>query len=440
MLLSVFCLCSCDNFLDIQPTGKVIARTGEEYRALLTGVYYTYPDDRSLTTFRTDEFTLDPTVTIAEDLNSYFDLWRWNDITPDENTVSFSWRGYYHAIYIANYVLEHQAEIEEASPSEISQMVGECYMLRAYTHFILTNLFGKPYTKGNPTTDVAVPLYTTADVESVKSCSTVAELYNQIRADIDSAEHHLTTKKWDTTLSYRFSTIAASALKARVCLYMGKWNEALRAAESALEVQPALEDLTQNGYTMPDLCTSAENLMALEKVMKSAYKAAGIPNTEFIQSYRSGDMRKSRFFKAKTSRIYELLKGGTDQSRSTIRTAECYLTAAECALRLGEREKAMNYLTPLMEKRYLKAILPTLLNELGNMSNDQLITFVLEERSHELAFEGHRWFDLRRTTQPRLSKQYEGITYELNEGDSRYTLPLPKEAISANPNLASEQN
>ena len=41
--LQIFILCvglsalmtSCDSFLDITPTGKVIAKTGEEYRAML---------------------------------------------------------------------------------------------------------------------------------------------------------------------------------------------------------------------------------------------------------------------------------------------------------------------------------------------------------------------------------------------------------------------
>ena len=101
-------LSSCSDFLDIQPTGKVIAQTGEEYRELLTSVYYNFPDDRSLTTLRTDELLLDPATTVAEDLNTYFDIWRWNDITQDENTASFSWRRFYHSIYIANYIIEHQ--------------------------------------------------------------------------------------------------------------------------------------------------------------------------------------------------------------------------------------------------------------------------------------------------------------------------------------------
>ncbi len=439
-LLSIaLLLVSCDKFLDIQPTGKVIAKTGEEYRALLTGVYNTFPTDRSLTTLRTDELFIDGGSVTSEDYNTYFDIWTWNDITPDEKSTSWSWRQFYHTIYIASYVIDKQSEITEASPAVVSQLVGEAYMLRAYSYSILVNLFGKPYTKCDPTTELAVPLMVTPDVESVIGRSTVEAIYQQILSDINMAKQKLNVDKWEDALKYRFNKISADALMARVCLYMGRWQEALDAAKVVVAAYPELEDLTTTTYTMPDKYTSKEAIVSLEQVMKSAYKGIGYPDAKFITSITTGDLRKNRYFKAKTSQVYDLLKGGANECRSTFRSAEFYLTAAEAAARLGKLEEAIDLMSIMVKNRYLAARQTTTINSMKLMTQDQLIDFILEDRRAELCFEGHRWFDLRRTTQPKIEKTFSDVTYTLEEGDSRYTIVIPREAISANPLLSQEK-
>lgn len=437
-VLFALLLVSCDKFLDIQPTGKVIAKTSDEYRALLTAVYKNFPDDRSLTALRTDEMTLDPSITTTEDLNSYFDIWTWNDVAKDANTSSFNWRTFYHTIYIANYVIEHQSEITEGTPKEIKQMVGEAYMLRAYCHFIMVNLYGEPYTYCSPESSLAIPLAIKADVEAVLSRSSVGDIYKQIVSDIESAKQNLNVDKWDSELTYRFNITSADALLSRVALYMGNWQTARDAAQKVIAEYPELEDLTAKDYILPDNYKSKEAIVCLEQVMKSSYKGIGTPNLDFINSYRTGDLRKSRYFKAQTSRIYSLLKGGDTQCRSTFRNAEAYLTAAEAAARLNDKEGAISILTPLIKTRYMAALQQTIISEMEAMTQGELIEAILKERAHELCFEGHRWFDLRRTTQPSITKTYNNIEYTLQQGDSRYTMPIPTEAINANPNLATE--
>ena len=75
--------------------------------------------------------------------------------------------------------------------------------------------------------------------------------------------------------------------------------------------------------------------------------------------------------------------------------------------------------------------------EAGETDVQCMEKLLIEESALELAFEGHRWFDLRRTTRPRLEKTYSGTTYVLEENDSRYTIRIPSEAIEANPGLAN---
>lgn len=101
-------------------------------------------------------------------------------------------------------------------------------------------------------------------------------------------------------------------------------------------------------------------------------------------------------------------------------------------------DNARHYLTELMKKRYLAAIYPTYEAEVLAMTQDELREEIYNERFRELAFEGHRWFDLRRTTRQELTKTYKGETYVLQKDDSRYTLRIPSEAIAANPGLEEE--
>ena len=69
----------------------------------------------------------------------------------------------------------------------------------------------------------------------------------------------------------------------------------------------------------------------------------------------------------------------------------------------------------------------------AQLSTEELIQEILDERARELAFEGHRWYDLRRTTQPALMRTYDGVTYTLTP--EKYTMRFPTEAVEANPEI-----
>lgn len=424
----------CDDFLDIQPTGMVIAETGEEYRALLTDVYSRFPEDRGLTTLRSDEMAADDTYMKDYDYESYFDIWNWTDYNRDAASLYFEWRGYYHSCYIANYIIEHEDEITKASQKEIDQLVGECYMIRAYIHFLLVNLYAPAYPHCEPATTRGIPLSVKADVNAVLKCSSVEQVYKQILDDIDSAEKLMNVERWDEGLTYRFNTTTTHALRARVALYMGDWSLALQESKKVIELYPDLEDMN-NSSMLPTNYKSVESIMALEQVITSNLMKVGYVEPTLLSMYRTGDSRKTKYFEARNLRIYQYHDRKPQEERCTFRAAEFYLIAAESANELNEQDEALQYLKTLMVKRYNSKNYSKYSSALDGLDQDALRVEIANERRRELAYQGHRWFDLRRTTQPELKKNYVGKEFILEQGDERYTLRFPSDAVAANPEL-----
>jgi len=430
-LIAATALTGCDSFLDIQPVGKVIPTTADEFRSLITEGYSNVPYDRGLTSFRTDEVLLDATMD-ANDLSSYLDIWRWNDTSSDENTASFSWRTFYHVLFIANYTIESEKLMTDGSGDEIRQMVGEAYMLRALMHFNLVNLYAPAYTTCTPETTKAVLLKLDSDVESVLSRNTVAEVYKSILDDLDSAEEYLNTDTWETGYNYRFNTLSPDAMRSRVYLYMGKWEESLAASERVIAKHPQLSDINTE---LPNAYNSVENIVALEQTMQSQYARTIKINRNFYSKFSSTDLRRRAYFKQVTTSNITLVKGGSNTYSCTFRSGEMYLNAAEAAWHLGQYDDAREYTEKIYAVRYTDGgAAKTAAIEATD--DTDVLDEILEERARELAFEGHRWFDLRRNGQPRMERNYRGETYVLEQGDARYTLRIPAEAITANPGLA----
>ena len=316
-------------------------------------------------------------------------------------------------------------------------MAGEAYMLRAYMHFILVNLYAEPYTHCDPKNTKGIPLKLDSDINKVLSRNTIAEVYTSILSDIKEAERLLNVEEWPEGETYRFNTLSVPAFRARVYLYMGDWQQAYTNATDVVGKHGELEDLTASS-TLPNHYQSVEAILSMENIFNSSSLGAGYVASGLLSLYRSGDLRKSKFYKQLSASATEVLKAGVNTYRCTFRSAEFYLTAAEAALELNDMDNARHYLTELMKKRYLSAIYPTYEAEILSMTQDELREEIYNERFRELAFEGHRWFDLRRTTRQELTKTYKGETYVLQKDDSRYTLRIPADAIEANPGLEEE--
>ena len=429
LLSCLLMLSACDSYLDIKPVGSVIPQTAEEYRALLARAYL------NVACFRSDEMMVNDN---EYDRNSFGDIERWNDVSPFPGTSQFTWSNFYNVLFIANQLIENEKEITEGTPEVVNQLVGEAYLLRAYMHFVLVNLHGQPYTKPGALSSKSVPLKLDTDIEKTLGRNTVEEVYISILSDIERARELINKEEWETVFSYRFSVLAVDALQSRVSLYMGEWQKCLESAEAVLAKKSVLVDMNEASFVLPNHFESVETITALEQVMSSVVNNAAWAPASFLTIYQEGDRRLAAYFAAPDENgNRKSSKGGKRDYSCTFRVGELYLNAAEAAARLDKLPQARTRLLELMQKRYTPVAYVEKKNAVNTMDKDALIGEILNERARELAFEGHRWFDLRRTTRPRIVKVLQGETYILEQDDPRYTIPIPKDAIAANPGLAN---
>lgn len=421
---------SCDDYLDIQPVGRVIPETLDQYRAVLTKGYDVYPEHKSLTAVRTDELTMNE---FSDEINIYKDIYTWKDANPDRITTSFQYADLYKTIFYTNVIINEASKKLDVSP-ERNQLIGEAYALRAMAYFDLINLFGKPYNAATAGSDKGVPLALEIDLEQVFVPQTVEVIYNQVISDTQEAEKLINLDLQPTGKNYRFSKVALYSLESRLYLYQQQWQKSLDAANKALAINNKLIDLKATPVFATKY-TSTESILALEDGYINGLKLASYASPDLIAAYsKTTDLRFPLYFLASGSR-YRIQKGGNDDQKSSFRTSELYLTKAETSLKLNNIADAKTTVLSFIKNRYTATAYVQLEIEVNAMNAADLTNFIYEERHREFAVEGQRWFDLRRTSQKQIVHNFDGDNYTLMQNDPRYTIIYPADARLNNPNL-----
>jgi hypothetical protein len=421
---------SCDDYLDITPIGRVIPETLDQYRAVLTQGYVTYPEHKSLTAVRTDELTMNE---FSDEINVYRDIYLWKDINPDRITTTFQYQDLYTVIFYTNVIINEASQKLAESP-EKRQLVGEAYALRAMAYFDLINLFAKPYNVATSGSDKGVPLALKVDLEQVFVPQSVEVIYNQIISDTNEAKNLINIDTQTKGINYRFSKAALYTLESRVYLYQQQWQKSLDAANKALAINSNLVDLKATSVFATKY-DSKESILALEDGYINGLKGASYASPDLIAAFsKTTDLRFPLYFLASGSR-FRIQKGGNDDQKCTFRTSELYLTKAETSLKLNKLADAKTTVLDFIKNRYTAAGYTQLESDINAMNAADLTNFILEERHREFAVEGQRWFDLRRTSQKQIVHKFDGDDYTLMQNDPRYTIAIPANVRLNNPNL-----
>lgn len=262
---ALFLVSSCDDYLDKMPDNRAEIDSQEKVRKLLVSAY---PENdyillSELSSDNVDDYT---------DKNPNFDrfleqVFYWKDVTETDNEdPKLVWSALYKAIGSANMALK--AIEDMGNPKELLASKGEALICRAYSHFILVNLFSKHYNKNTSDKDLGI-VYMDAPETSLNpkyKRESVAQVYSKIEKDIEAGLPLVDDASYDVP-KYHFNKKAAYAFASRFYLYYEKWDQVISSANAVLTSIPssmlrdykalalleADHNVRANGYVSPDI-------------------------------------------------------------------------------------------------------------------------------------------------------------------------------------------
>ena len=453
-------LTGCDVVDNVNPrqsvTPEQALETVEGFEALLASAY----DDLQDQTYYGQQFMLVPDA-LADNLRVPNET---SNRYPDFSVNSIGsgltrWGPHYDTINEVNTVLSQidDLEVEASNPQAIRDRIkGEAFFLRAINYFDLAR--AKGYEPGREVNgfDLAVIIRTepteTVEDADFRARSTNREVYDLVVSDLQQA---ITLLDGTARGSKNFASVAAAqALLARVQLYQSNWAAAEAAATAALAQSSAsLVDASADesalvaaftGTTNPEsifeviLTPSTDgnvtgvnaSLQSLTDPTRGGFFDA-VPTDDLVAAHEEGDARLALYSQAtvagETLPYIRKYVGAVAQDVDPVpvfRVSEMLLILAEARAEQGNTAGALEALNTLRNARGL--------GDSDAASAGEIVDAVLAERRVELAFEGHRFFDLKRRGLDIPKPQLGSVIAYTN---FRLLAQLPQTEVDNNPQL-----
>lgn len=404
---TIACLGSCgDDFFKQYPSNSItegnMYQTDEDFNQAVASCYSRLKSSLNFhmneLSYRSDENVL---ADMGASVQDRYDIDHFAE-TPNNGIVSTVWDAWYNGIYRCNDILEH---MQGKSLPNGDKYRGECLFMRSWWYFCLYRTFGVvPVTR-----TVATP----ADAKNIPRC-TKEEMWNLLYNDLREAAGLLPDHPGAEVA--RASGMAANTLLGKVCLTFGKYPEAQAALDNALA--------NTNYGMMPTTGATfnAANKMNREIIFALYYNkgngeghapwctvntnvASDIPNpcAHFKEYFDAADNRYAlvtSYTKLKDN-VYVMNKwlDSYDAVYTTdvgndfphLRYADVVLMYAETLCRMDNIPDALPFLNQTRVRAGLDA-----LQQADVPDEESFIRELADERAREMAFEGHRWYDLNR--------------------------------------------
>lgn len=370
-----------------------------------------------------------------------------------------------------NLVINYANTTPGLSQERKDEMIGEASLNRALVRFMAVQTWGE-----FPIVNATVTSINNQNFEDnyqaiFPSRKPINEVYNAIISDCEVALLKAPTSSSSPESKYKGSKNAAKSLLAKVYATKNNpdWSKVIQYCDEVINggysLLPTYDHLFDsnhegnaesiweingegNGSTINSWCTNV--------FLGNNWKKFNTPSHKLSNSFGL-DIRKNSSIKLLPTTFsdpyyvtynnfpnpWKMRKEDGTQNFYIFRLADIILLKAEALARTGDLTGAMTLVNQVRSR-------VNLTNVTQATSENDAINKILDERFKELCFEGHRWYDLKRTkkaieilsqqTYPKWNPETESYistplpgTQEISENDLLW--PVPQSQRDNNPNL-----
>lgn len=435
LVCTVLSFASCERYLEVEPKGKLIPTTPEDFRMLLDNVY-TMNVTGGLSELGTDNLVM--TEQQFNNMSSAAEksVYTWSKAIYGPLDQASDWNVPSLRIYYANLVLEGLEKNASGTQKDRNTIKGEALFHRGAALYEMVSVYASAYDDAIAETALGTPVRLASDVFPASKRPTMKETYTQLLADLNQA---LSLLPLTTDKNTRPAKEAAYGLLARINLDMGRYEQALLNAKEALKINEELIDYNSIGpFDYPRFSRLNKEIIFFSSVPWGyAFTNSAMANRQLYDLYDANDLRKEFFFSTYTNNNNEFIisSGGSYAEWSWfsgVARNELYLIASEAYARTNDPVNVRKSLNDLLIRRTATGKFTPV-----NLTDpDALLTKILLERRKELVFRNRRWIDLKRLNKdPRfavtLKRTVRGTEYTLAPNSARYVFPIPEVVINA---------
>jgi hypothetical protein len=469
LILLAFCstmIFSCNDAIDIVQEGeltpdKAYETVGDLNQGLL-GVYGTidYATDVSFASIFTDEVR----IGFANGGQGLIGGQYLFVLNPTSGDAAGLWYNNYQVINFSTRIIEAAKNITPA-PGEETQyadILAQAHILRAWSHFRLLTYFSEDITDDTALGVILLDFIPTAVQKLPRN--TNGEIFALINADL-LKESDLTSNGTNANRNL-ISRDFVKAFRARMALYREDYPTASALANELIASYP-LTTRAQYGNIWADLpvagndeVISKYDYILGDFLMGSIWASvnstvSGSPfyevSTQLNSLLPTSDIRRGIIIHPTADGIVNPVgkyraTGATARLNDVkiFRTSEMYFIRAEAKADAGDYAGVAADLQAVLSNRFSAANVPSVAVP---ATKQAAFAQILAQRRTELAFEGHRYLDLRRLgpiagidiNRAPADCEANSACF-LSSSDYRFVMPIPITELGANPAIVPQQN